>query len=167
LKERSTAVLKVFDEVLGVDLGGVTMSREKNEAGIYPRILGSFEALSKLRDRFKGNLVIVSRVNDKEQAQGILESLSSQGFFSFTGISLAAIHFCLKREEKAPICSRLGVTHFIDDRLEVLYHLHQAGIKNLHLFQGRKEEYSVEPYNSILDEVARVESWQEVMDKLL
>ena len=155
-------MLGVFGDVLGVDLGGVTMSREKNEAGIYLPILGSFGALSRLRDHFRGNVVIVSRVNDNEQARGILESLSRQDFFSFTGIARTAIHFCIKREEKAPICVRLGVTHFIDDRLEVLYHLHRAGIKNLYLFQGRKEEYSVAPYNSILGEVTRVESWQEV-----
>lgn len=31
-----------------------------------------------------------------------------------------AVRFCRERPQKAPICAELGITHFIDDRADVL-----------------------------------------------
>ena len=44
-------------------------------------------------------------------------------FFKDTGIAEDHLHFCRTRPDKAPICRDLGITHFVDDRLDVLGYL--------------------------------------------
>jgi hypothetical protein len=39
-----------------------------------------------------------------------------------------------EREEKADICERVGITHFVDDQLEVLVHL--TSVPYRYLFTG-------------------------------
>jgi hypothetical protein len=46
--------------------------------------------------------------------------LAQRRFFAVTGIDPAHLLFCRTRPEKAPICERLGITCFVDDRLDVL-----------------------------------------------
>jgi hypothetical protein len=41
-------------------------------------------------------------------------------FFERTGIDSRNVRFCLKRPDKAVHCRELGLTHFIDDRTDVL-----------------------------------------------
>jgi hypothetical protein len=48
--------------------------------------------------------------------------LDAHRFAERTGIPRANIRFCLQRPEKAIHCADLGITHFVDDKLDV----HQA-----------------------------------------
>jgi hypothetical protein len=45
--------------------------------------------------------------------------LDAHGFAERTGIPRANIRFCLQRPEKAIHCADLGITHFVDDKLDV------------------------------------------------
>lgn len=47
--------------------------------------------------------------------------MEKTGLFEF--IPSDHLYFCILRSEKAPICEKLGVTHFVDDRTEVLSHM--------------------------------------------
>jgi hypothetical protein len=52
--------------------------------------------------------------------QKIMAWLYYHNFWEQTGVLRENIRFCRERHEKGPICQKLGITHFVDDRLEVL-----------------------------------------------
>jgi hypothetical protein len=62
------------------------------------------------------------------------EDASFFDFFGRTRIPEASLHFVRERRDKAPVCQRLGVTHFVDDRLDVLAHL--DAVEHRYLFLG-------------------------------
>ncbi len=68
------------------------------------------------------NLYIVSKAVLLSELP-IQEWLREKHFWELTGMRSYHLHFCRERKDKAAICEKLGITHFIDDRLEVLYHL--------------------------------------------
>jgi len=57
----------------------------------------------------------------------------------------------------------LGITHYVDDRLEALGYL-IGKVPNLYLFHPNSEE--VERFKRFLPEVHRVESWKELTEQL-
>ncbi len=48
------------------------------------------------------------------------------------------MHFVRERRDKAPVCERLGITHFVDDHLDVLAYL--TSVQHRHLFLGGRDE---------------------------
>jgi hypothetical protein len=72
------------------------------------------------------------------------------------------VRFCLRRQDKAPICKKYGITHFIDDRLEILSYL--TDVPHKFLFQGSKGE--IEQHAHALPLVTRLESWDDVIAKV-
>lgn len=151
-------------EVLGVDIGGVIINHAKVH-GVYPPLPNVFEVLKKLgEERFGDRIFVVSHA-DLHMSGKMLEWLWDKHFFDITGIAIGNVHFCHRRIGKVEICLRFGITHFIDDRREILTYLHSAEIKNLYLFQERKEEAN--SYMDILPNVIRVASWGEVAKQLL
>ncbi|MDP3770860.1 MAG: hypothetical protein Q8R16_01000, partial [bacterium] len=80
-----------------------------------------------------------------------------------TGIGRDHVRFCRERHEKAGICEELGITHFVDDRLEVLGNLTTVG--TLYLFQPRPNE--VRRFAHFLDRVRQVNAWQEILQQEL
>ena len=68
---------------------------------------------------------LVSKAGPRVQAKTIAW-LQHHRFHERTGLPVAQVAFCRERADKAPICRRLGLTHFIDDRADVLIHL--AGV---------------------------------------
>lgn len=84
--------------------------------------------------------------------------LRMQNIYQQTGIDPDQVWFCLERNEKAEICKVLGITHFIDDRLEVLGYLTSVPHKVL----LRPNPREVERFPQFLPSVTRVQSWNEV-----
>ena len=124
-----------------------------------------FEGLKKLVDEVFGERVyIVSMCGPKTQ-QKTREWLEHHNFYDRTGISREHVHFCLERRAKAPICQRLGVTTFIDDKLEVHQHLYEAGIQELYLFNPDPNE--VAQFQAYSRHVQQVNDWQEVVEKII
>jgi hypothetical protein len=119
-------------EALGVDVGGVLIPRVGVEADTTfksenyletPEIPDAFDVLRRLVDeRFGRRVFIVSKCGPRVQTK-TLRWLKHHRFFERTGVKLKHVHFCLARSDKAPICRKLGITHFIDDRLDVLLSL--------------------------------------------
>jgi len=58
-------------------------------------------------------------------------------FWTATGVAPDHLRFCLERRDKALHCHELGVTHFIDDRLDVLEHL-RGSVPGLYRFGHQK-----------------------------
>jgi hypothetical protein len=128
--------------VLGIDVGGVIVTRADGDADTSffgdrpmetPPVEGAFEALGALTQLFDGRVYVISKAKQKTAAttRAWFEHVS---FYSLTGISPGNVHFVLERPHKAPLCAKYGVTHFVDDRLDVLASL--DCVPHRYLFTG-------------------------------
>lgn len=159
-----------MDEVLGVDIGGVIIqSPRKGSTGPdtmfftdrfleTPAVPGAFEALARLTQRFGARIHLVSKAQPATQERTRLW-LEHHHFHLLTGIYVSHVEFCLERKDKAGICERLGVTHFVDDKLEVLSYL--PTVPNRFLFCPRSEE--VIKHIAHLGQVSMAMSWQQML----
>jgi len=155
------------EKVLGVDFGGVITDRvaDNSDTSFFadrfletPMVEGAFEALSRLvAGPFEGRVHIISKAGPKIQARTKLWMVHHQ-FTDRTGIPEAQVHFCRERRDKAPICKRLGVTHFVDDRLDVLSYLETVPVKLL--FCARINEARTHPVK-LPSGIAKVIGWSE------
>lgn len=127
---------------LGIDVGGVIVDRvaEGTDTSFFgdrpmetPQVEGAFDAIKALTLVFDGRVHIVSKAGPR--IAGLTrEWFARHGFFDKTGVSPDHVWFVRKRPEKSPICERLGVTHFVDDRRDVLEALDT--VDHLYLFTG-------------------------------
>lgn len=130
---------------LGLDFGKVIMGAVQNgvadtsflgasfsDAMKSPPTEGAFESIASLAKCFRSEVWIVSKcgpsVEKKTRAW-----LDHNRFYERTGVLKANIRFCRERSAKAAICEELGISHFVDDRIDVL--LPMVGVvSNLYLF---------------------------------
>lgn len=117
---------------LGIDVGRVLISPgdelspdtsfiggSPEDAMRTPPYDGMFEALPGIVERFAGQVWIVSKCGAKVR-QRTLDWFAHHRFFERTAIDPSRVFFCRERPQKAGICADLGITHFVDDRLDVL-----------------------------------------------
>lgn len=150
---------------LGVDVGGVIIEPSDGDEDTSffganylrtPPVAGVFEALAELVPRFDAAYV-VSKCGAETELR-TRHWLAHHDFHRRTGIGPERLRFCRTRPEKGPIAARLGLTHFVDDRLEVLGYLDTVGHR--YLFRPRPDE--VTAHAAHLAGVHRVESWPEL-----
>ena len=103
-----------------------------DEAMTSPPAPGAFEAIAELVARFDGRVWLVSKCGPSVQRKTRLW-LDHWGFHDATGVPRDHVRFCLERHEKRLHTDELGITHFIDDRVDVLRHL-RGGVEHLFLF---------------------------------
>ncbi len=137
------------EQTLGVDFGRVINDGSSHPPGddttfltssekqmlATPAMPGAFDALTRLTSVFEGRVWIVSKAGPRIQANTELW-LKHHGFFATTSIPADHIRFVRRREDKAAVCRELGITHFVDDRIEVLQAL-KGIVPHLFLF-GRQ-----------------------------
>ncbi len=155
-------------DVLGVDIGGVIIDRinDGTDTSFFSdnylnttAVPEAFEALGRLADeKFGRRVFLVSKCGWRVQER-TLHWLEHHDFYRSTGIALSHVHFCRERREKAGICQRLGITHFVDDRLEVLGSL--TTVATRYLFRPNPNEML--QFLRFLDGVQEVGSWQEIL----
>ena len=151
-------------DCLGVDVGGVIIDRVNGvtDTSFFSdndlqttAVPGVFEALAQLRDRRFGDQIhLVSKCGPRVEEK-TRRWLAHRDFAGRTGIAPERWHFCRTREGKAPLCAALGVTHFVDDRLEVLGYL--GGVPHCFLF--RPEPGELQRHRRHLPAVGIAESW--------
>lgn len=155
-------------ELLGVDVGGVLIDRiraDGSDTSFFsdrfletPAVVGAFDTLVRLRrERFGPRICIVSKCGPRTEENTRLW-LSHNGLLDRLGLNAQVLHFCRKRPDKAPICKRLGVTHFIDDRMDVLVHL--KSVRHKILFGPQETGLNVKG-------AVRAETWAAVAARLL
>ncbi|MGI5149084.1 hypothetical protein ACQEVC_22425 [Plantactinospora sp. CA-294935] len=124
-----------------------------------PPMPGAFEAVAALvAEMFGEHVYLVSKCGERVERRTRLW-LDHHDFYPRTGVRPENVHFCRTRQGKAPIAAALGLTHFVDDRLEVLSYLET--VPHRYLFRPREPE--VRSHRSHLAAVRRVESWPELM----
>jgi hypothetical protein len=134
---------------LGIDIGRVLIAgdgvgdtsffgRSEADAMLTPEVPGALAAVARLVPRFEGRVWLVSkcgaRIRERSRAW-----LRHHDFFALTRVREEDMHFCRERSEKAEICARLEITHFVDDRLDVLEAM-RALVPHRFLF-GASSEY--------------------------
>lgn len=154
-------------ESLGIDIGGVIIDRKKNDKSdtslFGPNYLkaaavqGAFATIKSLQPRFQGRIFLVSKCGHNIERK-TREWLVHNRFPEETGVPIENVFFCRQRAEKAPICKRLGLTHFIDDRLEVLSYLESVPFK--YLFDPNPTE--VEAFSKFMKDATAVSGWSQV-----
>lgn len=117
---------------IGVDIGRVVINGDGPDTNFFghhldeamrtPAVPGAFAAVAELVERFAGQVWLVSKCGPKIQARS-LAWLDHHGFWAATGLDREHVRFCRERADKAIHAKRLGLTHFVDDRLDVLGHL--------------------------------------------
>ena len=131
---------------LGIDIGRVLMTPTHDdgrpdtsfisgcveEALQIPASPGALEVISELVPRCAGRVWLVSKAN--ERIEGLTRLwLQEQRFFERVGLPESHVRFCLRREDKRAHALELGLTHFIDDRQDVLQAL-RGVVRALFLF---------------------------------
>lgn len=165
--------MKRVADKFGVDIGGVIIDRanDKTDTSFFgPNYLrttavkGAFETLGRLsRGRFAGHIYLISTCGPQTQ-QRTREWLTHHDFYDRTGIPRGNVRFCLEKYQKAGICEDLEITHFVDDKLEVLGYLSEVPVPNLYLLNPRENE--IERHEQFLVKVRAVSSWQDLEKKL-
>jgi hypothetical protein len=128
---------------LGIDVGGVLIERAhaNDDTSFFgshpmetPAVEGAFKAVAELcAGPFAFRVHIVSKAGPKIAAL-TREWLETQRFFAATGVPAANVWFVRRREDKHDVCRRLGITHFVDDRVDVLTTLDT--VAHRYLFTG-------------------------------
>ncbi|GAA3761606.1 hypothetical protein GCM10022225_54130 [Plantactinospora mayteni] len=149
---------------LGVDVGGVlvTLAGRDEDTSFFggqplltPAVAGVFEALTALTAApFAGRVHLVSKAGPKVAAN-TRAWLAHHEFFDRTGIPAGNLHVVRERRDKAPVCQRLGITHFVDDRLDVLAHLET--VEHRYLFLGGTDDRP--PDGSVPDWATVADTW--------
>lgn len=119
-------------DALGIDIGRVIIGstvdgvedtsfigRTVQEAMQSPPSRGAFATIASLVQRFDGRVWLVSKCGPGVERKTLLW-LDHWRFHEATALPRHQVRFCRQRHEKAQHARELGLTHFIDDRLEVL-----------------------------------------------
>ncbi len=136
---------------LGVDFGRVIqggaaaygdedtvfLSGGPEEAMRTPATEGMFEVLPRLVDRFDGRAWVISKCGERVRER-TLNWLDHHDFYRRTGLPRGNVRFCRKRAEKAVHCAELGITHMVDDRVDVHAALREL-VPHLYLFGPQQE----------------------------
>ncbi|TDD44143.1 hypothetical protein E1263_41075 [Kribbella antibiotica] len=83
-----------------------------------PAVPDAFDTIARLVPLFTDTW-LVSKCGPRVQQRSLVW-LHHHNFFTHTGIPEANIRFCLKRPQKAIHCTDLGLTHFVDDKPDVI-----------------------------------------------
>ncbi|MFY9457862.1 MAG: hypothetical protein WAP23_02950 [Candidatus Spechtbacterales bacterium] len=155
-------------EVLGIDFCGVTNIGSddfyQNDPRGVPPMAGAFKVLPRLsRKRFGENIWVISAAGPRKQKK-TRDWFECHDGYARMLIPPEHVLFSPDRAGKAEVCKKIGVTHFIDDRLEILLNLDQQVIKYLFRPSDLDRERQRRQFP---DSIHVVDSWQEVGRVLL
>ena len=156
---------------LGVDIGGVLKPHRtrETEPGFVASlettvpVPGSIESLRRLaRGGFGPRIWVVSKIRE-ENEEPLRVWLGRNGFLDDGLVLLSDVHFCRERADKAEIARHLRLTHFVDDRPEVMSHMDPA----IHrvLFQPDRDDAA--RFAPLIRGVPLVETWDAAEAALL
>lgn len=124
-----------------------------------PASPGALEVICRLVEHYDGNVWLVSKCGPRIESR-TRRWLEYQDFYDTTGVSRSHVRFCRKRSHKRGHCAELAITHFVDDRVDVLRHL-RGLVPNLYLFGHQRRVRRVPGW------LVAVRDWQRVEAELL
>jgi hypothetical protein len=161
-------------KILGIDLGGVVFDFKpvfkpegltREEVLATPEVRDSIESLAYLNQTiFKDSIYLVSKYGKNSGPDSTKDWLEQHNFHERTGIPIDHLYQCSEKEGKAPIVKKLGITHFVDDRAEVMSFFADF-VPNLYHFQSLCEDRTV--WASKIPHLIFVHDWKELTQILL
>lgn len=155
---------------IGVDIGGVVIrpARKTGDTSFFtdafldtPAVDGAFDGVAALNQAlYPGAVQIVSKAGPRTAEKTRLW-LKHHRFHDITGVGEDRLHFCRTREDKAPIARRLGLTAFVDDRVDVLEHLGFVPLRVLF-----RETDALPPSPPPPAALIQAAGWREVLERL-
>ncbi|MFB8274141.1 hypothetical protein [Nocardia colli] len=133
------------------DADTVFLAGGLDEALRTPPSPGAFDVLPRLVRLFEGRAWVISKCGERIE-QRTRQWLDHHDFFDRTGIPREHLRFCRKRADKAGHCAELGITHMIDDRIDV-HHALRDLVPHRYLF-------GVQP-DPVPDWVRHVPTWRD------
>lgn len=150
---------------LGIDVGGVIVDLVGHDSDTSffgshpldtPAVPDAFATIAALaRGSFDGRAVIISKAGPRVSTR-TLDWLRHHRFHELTGIAPADVYFVRARLDKAEVCTRLGVTHFVDDRLDVLEAL--TTVSHRYFFVGGLGSQT-RPLTDVPAGIKSIETW--------
>lgn len=141
---------------LGVDIGRVIIDGDHHPSGDdtaflkggpeemlrTPPVDGALDTLARLVRLFGGRVWLVSVCGPRVQHR-TRQWLLHNRVYQHTGIPPSHLRFCRRRPDKAGHCAELAISHFVDDRVDVLVAL--AGIVPHRYLFGPQSDAPVPP----------------------
>lgn len=126
--------------------GGDTAFFEGDEATMLatPEMPEAVASIAALVQAFAGRVWLVSKCGPRTQER-TLRWLQGHDFYRRTGIDPDHVRFCRERADKRGHCEELGLTHFVDDRVDVHEAIHGV-VHHQYLFGPQTDP--VPPYTS-------------------
>ncbi|HEX6095550.1 MAG TPA: hypothetical protein VF432_04420 [Thermoanaerobaculia bacterium] len=134
---------------IGIDIGRVIIAGDQpggdtsfiggsmDEVLRTPAIPGALAAIARLHTLFAGRVWLISKCGRRVEERSRVWLLHHR-FHEQTGVPEEHLRFCRERPQKRDHAVELGLTHFVDDRTDVLAHL--AGVvPHLFLFGPQNE----------------------------
>ncbi|MEI6400242.1 MAG: hypothetical protein WCO58_01850 [bacterium] len=164
--------------ILGLDIVGVIIDRCRTEAmrtlwqdsenyQDTPEVPGAIGSIHELwaspLSPFQENIHLISRVKTPEGEGKTIQWLKENRFFQRTGVPQENVIFCNERFQKVEIAQSRGITHFVDDRLEVLG-LMGGAISYLYLLNKNPTDNTVID-ESVITDISK--DWKNLLPKLL
>lgn len=153
---------------IGIDIGRVIIGGEGADTSFLdgdeaaamatPAVAGAFASIGELWRRCDGRVWLVSKAGDRVQAR-TRRWLDARGFYVATGMTRDRLRFCRQRHEKADHARQLALTHFIDDRFDVLQYLEGIVAQRI-LFGPQKRRHPQSPT------LIHARDWRDVMQCL-
>ncbi len=122
---------------IGIDIGW-TIKGNRGTGDKESYAPHSMETIKRIKPHFD-NIFLISKCNSA-QKEHVEEWLYRNGVLEELGIDRNNLYFCFERRDKAIFVKALNITHFIDDRAEVLVNLPGHVFKVL--YNPDPEEYS-------------------------
>jgi len=97
-----------------------------------------WDVLPEIVSRFSGRVWLVSKAGARIESL-TRRWLAHHRFFERAGMIDGAVRFCRRREEKRSHAISLRLTHFVDDRSDVLESL-RGVVSHLYLFGAQRED---------------------------
>lgn len=165
--------------VFGTDLGGVVIQpasdNVKSDTSFFndnylntPPVEGAFEALRQIVECLRyQNVYVISKCGVEIQKKSI-NWMVHNDFFNATGIAPYRVNYCIERIDKVPIAARLGLTHFVDDRLDILESMNGV-VPNLIKFSppGCRHPDNVDKHIEGESRFTTAVNWYEVVQQVL
>src|SRR4051794_36068216 len=171
---RSTTRSPLNRPTLGVDVGGVLIDRvaEGSDTSFFgdrpletPAVPQAVETIARLAaGPFENRVFLISKAGPRIAGR-TRAWLEHTGFYAATGLEPEQVHIVRNREDKEPVCRRLGVTHFVDDRLSVLNHL--ISVRCRYLFTGGLGASPAPRRGDVPADIVLVDTWPRLEQMLL
>jgi hypothetical protein len=109
-----------------------------DDAVSSPATPGALEVIPRLVALFERRVWIISKCAENTQRK-TLAWLDHNDFYTRTGVPHGNVRFCRERTEKVVQCRQLGITHMVDDRLDV-HRAIRGVVPHLYLFGPQDSE---------------------------